>query len=1147
MGWDNFHSIWDEPVDDRLVDPEEKEADKKKTPRKKKLSWWEEFNDDSDSGREEARKYSYDDAFDDTAPVWYRQSGFGYSRYSDYSPSRLFRSSFSSTFTSYSGDNEAKNKAIRALRTLTRNANTVANATAKIQYNVQFSSGADSNGVTAEITTGKQQSIYVCPDDVVRSKDADEEDAAVDALTGFVLLRVQLTQSVDANTICEINACGVRSMPKYVAQLVQNVASGATVSADGAAAELVDSYFAGMLAKSMLTRLCRKAVVKDWSGFAPYFVRHAKKFLTAKEKIEALSPSVEGFATKIAYNLVAAEDEIAVIPEIAKIVDEHLGEKLDAAKILPACQNLIAKIREWFASQAENTPGAIESALAAAIEKVASRGDGKSSATEEQEMHAGLDEFAGAMDDLFREENDSAPRLAEFQNGLNASREIVDEITNALYKEKFVNGLKNSLKTLKAMIAESHTDASRSAANDYMAETIKSQLEHFRQQVLDLTKAVPEADKVPAPNLKELIKEAADPLSATVSMRQELEKFTKQFAPVIKDEITELRKKLHERATKYAELCTAEIAATQKMLEKHIAARETLTELNGKFGSAGAAIDISNKIISVLAAHKLSQETMQRSLTTAAASAVRSATGNRSEAREIDGVLDKMRVSGATLALNTIRWSFNGSRGQSHKFVGAATSAYEAATNAQEEYGTDDERVENAINAWHKPAIDEFLATDELSAGQFIAMAMREVNKEMFDALTKAFNNEMGEVPIITAGMTPEKFEKLQNAAASLGMSPQALLDMLRAADKAQTAGKNCSDATRAGDIINQVFNRDVQELSPIDEQLFGETVQKKTTVLDGAAIDTVNQEAKDAVEEEYVAYLSDTNARPKMRVTRKSTKTASPYTQKIAAEVIQRNRGAIDKIRNALQFQNNKRTGEVYGTLSGDLDEGSLHKLRYDSEHIWSQKTITKLPDVAVGLLVDQSGSMSGPKINQAREMCILLAEAIKRIKGVHLHIYGHTANRGGSTDLELFEHFSSVNSAENAHLGHLGDITAYSNNYDGYAIKETAKLLNQDPAKRKYMFVISDGLPHGCGYAGEDARKHVTSVCTFVRSRLKIATYAFAVGVPPSEKAHFEEQYGANNVIFLSKVSACLPQIVRFLRNALQKEKTLVNAAVD
>jgi len=265
-----------------------------------------------------------------------------------------------------------------------------------------------------------------------------------------------------------------------------------------------------------------------------------------------------------------------------------------------------------------------------------------------------------------------------------------------------------------------------------------------------------------------------------------------------------------------------------------------------------------------------------------------------------------------------------------------------------------------------------------------------------------------------------------------------------------------------------------------------------------------------------------------------------------MARDIVAKSRQAIGKIRDALEFQNGRRTGEVYGTRSGDLDEGGLHKLGYDCEHIWSQQTITKLPDVAVGILVDQSGSMSSAsKIIHAREICIVLAEAVKQIPGVHLHIYGHTANRSGRIDVSLYTHYSSTadHAARGADLSGLGAIVAQSNNYDGYAIKEAAKLLNMDPAKRKYLFVISDGLPHGEGYGGDPAEKHVTSVCAFVRERLRIGLYAFAVGAHRGEMGNFEQQYGKANTVFVSHVAACLPKIVRFLRKALQREKKLVD----
>jgi hypothetical protein len=90
--------------------------------------------------------------------------------------------------------------------------------------------------------------------------------------------------------------------------------------------------------------------------------------------------------------------------------------------------------------------------------------------------------------------------------------------------------------------------------------------------------------------------------------------------------------------------------------------------------------------------------------------------------------------------------------------------------------------------------------------------------------------------------------------------------------------------------------------------------------------------------------------------------------------------------------------------------------------------------------------------------------------------------------------------------------------------------------------MFVIADGFPAGAGYSGEDGQKHVKSVCKFVRDRLKIGLYAFGVGLEGRE-AHFKEQYGADKTVFVTKVIKCLPQITRFLRNMLQKERKLVS----
>jgi hypothetical protein len=1130
MGWENFHSIWDEPEED----------DKKKSsgPRpKKESSWWDHRESElsrGDESTESTGQYSYRGAFDDSDSAWYRQSSFRYSSFSDYSPSSLFRSSFSFRGATYSADNDVKNRAIRALRTLTRNANTVADATAKITYDVQFSAGADSNGVSDDISDKKVQTIYVSPDTVVKATEADDEDAAIDALTGFVLLRVQIAQEVAGEIIRDINKTSVRAMPMGLAEVIKLAPPAEEMAR--ISAEFVDAYSAGVLAKSMLTRLSRRAVVEDWGGFAPYFVRHAKKFAGTKENLEKAELSTESLAAKIAYNMIADEEGIEVDKEVSDIAEKHLGEKLAHDQILPACIALMADLRAYVVSKSPKPPeDSLESILAAGLQEIVEEQKEASaaSAAEESALRENLEGLADLLDNLYQsdEERFEARKFAE------AGAQLAVEINQLKYQEKLLAAVKSAKKALETA-AEKYNEAPAAHAVGMMQarRTLEQNLLHFGAQLVDWrNKGANQTITGPEYN-------TTPPQTGAIAQVADMEKLIEEVKPLVK----QMRESLREKANALGEEFKAKLPEWEKRVTASLDMSKTVAsnfeEAAKKYPSAStpsavaasAAAQIDSKL-QQLSRGAAEIDKQFSSITTSS---------NIGSAVQYLQALANSHIGDMRAVMDNFGWHHH------HTPVGQFTAAATAAQNRAAAMAKANPSAPIDLKSWHEPAIDEFLGSQMLSKANFKANAMSEANSDLFEQLRNILRNDCGEIPRDNDGLDDSKQDKLAGAASSLGMSEQELLSMLRAVERDSEAGRDTSDAKALGQMLQDKLIEKAKELNPVDEQLFGETVEKQTTVLDGSALTHVNDEAKNNVEEEYVAYLSHNDAKPKLIV-----KTARPNDvsrgRVIATRIVQKCRGAIARIREALQFQNNKRTGEVHGLQSGDLDEGSLHKLRYDSEHIWSQKTITRMPDVAVGILVDQSGSMSSAgKIDQAREMCILLAEAVKRIPGVHLHIYGHTANMHGGMadgDLTLFEHYSSSASAENADLGSLGNIVAHCNNYDGYAIKETAKLLDKDPAKRKYLFVISDGLPHGAGYSGSDAKKHVASVCSFVRTRLKIPTYVFAVGAGHGMKAEFVEQYGKNNVMFLTQVSQCLPQITRFLRSALQKEKSLVDVSSD
>jgi hypothetical protein len=315
------------------------------------------------------------DTFDDSDLSWYKQNSFRYGRHADYSPSSQFRSAFSSRSYYYGGgDSDNKNKAIRALRTLTRNANTIVDKSTgnKTEYVRQFSSGADGDGPSAELNDEKKRVVYVSPDELLEAETTEQEDAVVDALTGFALLRVQISQSIPTDIVESVNVSGRpgTSLVKTILGYKRNDIKIENVAPAGFAAEVVRDYLASVLTKSMLTADCRRRVVTNWGGFAPYFIRHAKKFATVRETLEKAELSLETIAHRLAYNMIEDENPLELPSEINDIADKYLGEELTADKLLPACREMIAEIQALLATA--ETPvatGEMEKELAQLFEK----------------------------------------------------------------------------------------------------------------------------------------------------------------------------------------------------------------------------------------------------------------------------------------------------------------------------------------------------------------------------------------------------------------------------------------------------------------------------------------------------------------------------------------------------------------------------------------------------------------------------------------------------------------------------------------------------------------------------------------------------------------------------------------------------------
>ena len=153
-------------------------------------------------------------------------------------------------------------------------------------------------------------------------------------------------------------------------------------------------------------------------------------------------------------------------------------------------------------------------------------------------------------------------------------------------------------------------------------------------------------------------------------------------------------------------------------------------------------------------------------------------------------------------------------------------------------------------------------------------------------------------------------------------------------------------------------------------------------------------------------------------------------------------------------------------GMRSGLLDTSKIAEAYQGVQNVYIRQGQVKSDKMAVCVLIDESGSMYGEKIIAARNLAVLLNEAVSTVPGIDLYIYGHTygdrcrdSYREGEQVTELQVYREKGYAPKKA----LGSIEARSGNLDSFAIREAAARMKKFTGGRKnLMFVITDGAPN-------------------------------------------------------------------------------------
>lgn len=170
------------------------------------------------------------------------------------------------------------------------------------------------------------------------------------------------------------------------------------------------------------------------------------------------------------------------------------------------------------------------------------------------------------------------------------------------------------------------------------------------------------------------------------------------------------------------------------------------------------------------------------------------------------------------------------------------------------------------------------------------------------------------------------------------------------------------------------------------------------------------------------------------------------------------------------------------------------------DGKIFYNKKMPMDDKKLALGVLVDESGSMScGDRITSARATAIVLYDFCMGL-GIPVCIYGHTEH----TNVDLYA-YAEFDHPDNKDKFRLMDIAARSNNRDGAAVRFVSERLVKRSEPVKLLIIISDGQPAATGYYGTEAEADLRGIKHEYNNK-GVTMFAAAIG---NDKENIERIY--------------------------------------
>ncbi len=189
-----------------------------------------------------------------------------------------------------------------------------------------------------------------------------------------------------------------------------------------------------------------------------------------------------------------------------------------------------------------------------------------------------------------------------------------------------------------------------------------------------------------------------------------------------------------------------------------------------------------------------------------------------------------------------------------------------------------------------------------------------------------------------------------------------------------------------------------------------------------------------------------------------------------------------VNELRNKIKDQ--QQGGKINGMYNGRyLDRNSL--FRYDMRVMCKNDLPEDIPDMAVSILIDASGSMRGKKEENARKTALVIYEVCRALH-IPVMVYSHNALRAVS--LTALADFGSVDGQDKYRIC---DLRSDNGNRDGMALRFCSERLAKRPEPVRIQMIISDGLP-SVYRSDKDGRDDIRNVLMdFSKAGVKYMTF--------------------------------------------------------